>query len=94
MNSYFSNFVNIVRCKKDKKTTTFNNLIKGKNIHPTSSNIKDSSSLKKITLEINKTGKVDVVICGYGWLSFEANNQTIEVEVPSCCNVYVREAMI
>ena len=91
---YFSNFVNVVRCKKDKKDATFNNLIKGKNIHPTSANVTSNESLKKVTLEITQTGKVDVVISGYGWISFEANNQVIEVEVPTCCNVDVREAMI
>ena len=92
--TYFSNFVNIVRCKYDKRTPTFNNLIKTKNIHPISSNVTSNDDLKKIELEITKTGKIDVVVSGYGWISFEANNQLIELEVPKCCNIYVREAMI
>lgn len=92
--TYFSNFVNIVRCKIDKKEATFNNLIKGNNIHPTSSNIPNNEKLKKVKFDITQTGKIDVVICGYGWISFEANNQKIELEVPSCCNVDIREAMI
>lgn len=92
--TYFSNFVNIVRCKHDKKTATFNSLIKGKNIHPTSANITSNENLKTVKFDITQTGKVDVVISGYGWISFEANNQKIELEVPSCCNVDVREAMI
>lgn len=92
--AYFSNFINIVRCKYEKKETTFNSLLKGKNIHPISSNITNSEDLKKVTFEINKPGKIDVVISGYGWISFEGNNQTIELEVPKCCNVDLREAMI
>ena len=42
----------------------------------------------------DKYGKVDVVISGYGWVSFEYTNQKIEVYVPKNCNVYVREALI
>ena len=92
--TYFSNFINIVRCKYEKKGLTFNSLLKTKNIHPISSNISNSEDLKKVYLEIKKQGKVDVVISGYGWISFESNNQTLELEVPKCCNVDVREAMI
>lgn len=92
--TYFSNFVNIVRCKHDKKDSTFNSFIKGKNIHPTSANITSNESLKKVKFDIDQTGKIDVVISGYGWISFEANKQTIELEVPTCCNVEIREAMI
>lgn len=92
--SYFSNFVNIVRCKYEKKNTTFNNLIKTRNIHPSSHNVLEHSNLKQMKFEITQKGKVDVVISGYGWFSFEANNQTIELEVPDCCKVYIREAMI
>ena len=57
-------------------------------------NVASNNDLKKIELEITKTGKIDVVVSGYGWISFEANNQLIELEVPKCCNIYVREAMI
>lgn len=92
--AYFSNFINVVRCKYEKRDTTFNNLIKTKNIHPISSNVTSSASLKKVKIEITQKGKIDVVISGYGWISFEANNQVVELEVPSCCNVDVREAMI
>jgi len=92
--TYFSNFANIMRCKYEKKNATFNSLLKGKNIHPISTNVNNIEDLKKVNIEIDKTGKVDVVISGYGWISFEANNQVIEVEVPACCNVFVREAMI
>ena len=92
--SYFSNFVNIVRCKYEKKNSTFNSLLKARNIHPASHNVLGQSNLKQVKLEITKAGKVDVVISGYGWFSFEGNGQTIELEVPTCCNVYVREAMI
>lgn len=92
--SYFSNFINIVRCKVEKRENTFNNLIKTKNIHPISNNITSNGNLKKVRLEIDKTGKIDVVISGFGWISFEANNQVLELEVPTCCNVYIREAMI
>lgn len=92
--TYFSNFINIVRCKYEKKQLTFNSLLKHKNIHPISSNIKNNEDLKKVTLDIHQSGKIDVVISGFGWISFEAKNQTLELEVPKCCNVYVREAMI
>ena len=92
--AYFSNFVNIVRCKYDKKVTTFNSLLKNKNIHPASSNITNYTDLKKLTFEITQNKKLDIVISGYGWISFEGNNQILEVEVPKCCNVYLREAMI
>ena len=92
--TYFSNFVNVVRCKYDKREATFNSLVKNKNIHPVSSNVTNSDVLKKVKLEITQTGKIDVVISGYGWISFEANNQTIEIDIPKCCNYYIREAMI
>lgn len=91
---YFSNYINIIRCKYEKKNTTFNNLLKNNNIHPTSKNITSHNDLKTVTLNITQKGKIDVVICGYGWFSFEANNQVIELEVPSCCNILIREAMI
>lgn len=92
--SYLSNFINVVRCKEDKKSNTFNNLVKTKNIHPISNNINSVKDLKTVNLTIEKEGKLDVVISGYGWLSFEGNKQELELQVPSCCNVYVREAMI
>lgn len=91
---YFSSFVKVHRTKLEKKETTFNSLIKSKSLVPNSTRISkyDDLTIKKI--ELNSTGKVDIVISGYGWISFENTNQKIELFVPKNCNVFVREALI
>lgn len=91
---YFSSFVKVQRTKIEKKESTFDSLIQSKSIVPTTNRIKNLQDLAHKKLEINTTGKVDVVISGYGWISFEHTNQIIEIYVPKNCNVYVREALI
>ncbi len=91
---YFSSFVKIHRCKKEKREDIFNSLVASKSILPTSSRISKFSDLKLKKIELNSPGKVDIVISGYGWISFEYTNQEIEVYVPGNCKVYLREALI
>jgi ribosome biogenesis GTPase YqeH len=91
---YFSTFVKVHRTKLEKKEVSFNSVISSKSIQPISNRITsfDNLTLKKI--ELNKPGKVDIVISGYGWISFEYTNQEIEVYAPKNCSVYIREALI
>ena len=51
-------------------------------------------SMETKRFEIEKPGKYDVVISGYGWVSFEYTDQIVEVCVPKNCKVYLREALI
>ncbi len=91
---YFSSFVKVHRTKLDKKEVTFNSLVKSKSIVPTTNMITKFEDLKLKKIELTTPGKVDIVIAGYGWVSFEYSNQEIEVYVPNNCKVYLREALI
>jgi len=91
---YFSSFVKIHRTKLEKSEATFASVVASKSILPTSTRITKLEDLQLKKLNINIIGKVDVVIAGYGWISFENTDQEIEVYVPKNCNVYVREALI
>lgn len=91
---YFSSFVKVHRTKLEKKEASFNSLIKSNSIVPTSTRITKYEDLNLRKIELNSPGKVDIVISGYGWISFEYTNQKVEVYVPNNCNVFVREALI
>lgn len=91
---YFSTFVKVHRTKLEKKEASFNSIVSSKSIQPNSNRITSFNDLTLKKIELEKPGKVDIVISGYGWISFEYSNQIIEVYVPKNCNVYVREALI
>ena len=91
---YFSSFVKVVRTKLEKGNSTFNSLVSSKSILPTSTRITKFEDLELKKIEFNRPGKVDIVISGYGWISFEYTNQVIEVYVPRNCKVFLREALI
>ena len=91
---YFSTFVKVHRTKLEKKDASFNSVVGSKSILPNSTRITSIDDLVKKEIIIDKPGKVDVVISGYGWVSFEYTNQKIEVYVPKKCDVYLREALI
>ena len=91
---YFSSFVKVMRTKLEKGPTTFNSVVASKSILPTSTRIAKFEDLELKKIEFNKPGKVDIVIAGYGWVSFEYTNQVVEVYVPRNCKVFLREALI
>lgn len=91
---YFSSFVKIHRTKIEKREATFNSLVSSKSILPTSTRITKFDDLETKRFELNKPGKYDIVISGYGWVSFEYEDQIVEVCVPKNCKVYLREALI
>lgn len=91
---YFSSFVKVNRTKLEKKESTFNSLVSSKSILPNSTRITSFNDLVTKELDITLPGKVDVVISGYGWVSFEYTGQKVQVCVPKNCNVYIREALI
>ena len=91
---YFSTFVKVHRTKLEKKETVFNSIVASKYILPHSNRITSYNDLELKKIEFDKPGKVDVVISGYGWISFEYKNQKVEVYAPKNCKVYVREALI
>lgn len=91
---YFSSFVKIQRTKLEKGSLTFNSLVSSKSIVPNSSRITKFEDLELKKIELTTPGKVDIVISGYGWISFEYTNQNVEVYVPKNCKVFLREALI
>lgn len=91
---YFSTFVKVHRTKLEKKESSFNSIVSSKSIQPNSNRITSFNDLTLKELKFEKHGKVDVVISGYGWISFEYTGQKVEVYVPKNCMVYLREALI
>ena len=91
---YFSSFVKVHRTKLEKKEVAFNSLLKSKSLLPNSNRITSIDDLTFKKLELTTPGKVDIVISGYGWISFEYTDQVVGVYVPKNCKVYIREALI
>ena len=91
---YFSTFVKVLRTKLDKGVSTFNSMVNSKSILPNSNRITKFEDLELKKIQLDKSGKVDIVISGYGWISFEYTNQVVEVYVPKNCKVFLREALI
>jgi len=91
---YFSTFVKVHRTKLEKKEVSFNSIVGSKSILPNSNRITSLKDLVLKEVKIEKNGKVDIVISGYGWISFEYTGQKIEVYAPKNCKIYVREALI
>ena len=90
---YFSTFVNLHRCKTEKCKNTFNNLIKGNAIRPTSPFIKKYDDLNTQEVTIDNKQKMDIVIRGYGWISL-IGPATLELHLPSNVKISIREALI
>ncbi len=91
---YFSTFVKVHRTKLDKKEASFNSIVSTKSIQPNSTRITSINDLELKEVTFDKNGKVDVVISGYGWISFEYTGQKVEVYAPKNCKIYIREALI
>jgi len=91
---YFSSFVKVHRTKLEKKEATFNSLVSSKSILPNSNRITSFNDLTLKKIELTTPGKIDVVISGYGWISFEYTDQKVGLYVPKNCKVYLREALI
>ena len=91
---YFSTFVKVHRTKLEKKEASFNSIVGSKSIQPNSARITSINDLELKEINIKEPGKVDIVISGYGWISFEYTNQKVQVYAPKNCNVYIREALI
>lgn len=91
---YFSSSVNIVRTKLDKSVATFNSLLKNGNIKPSSIKIKSIDDLVVNKIKITEKHKIDVVINGYGWISFEGKDMEITLHLPKNVGYHIREPLI
>lgn len=87
---YFSNRLELHRTKLENADGLFNRHQTLK-IEPT--NTKDMDSFKKYHFHL-KNQRVDVVIEGLGWFSFQAVNHEICIHVPKGVGVLIRENLI
>lgn len=91
---YFSNYVDIKRSKLEKSSNTFDNLIKNNNTRPYTRSINTVNDLVGVEVDLNLNDKIDVVISGYGWISFNKSNQKINLRLPKGVSYRVRKALI
>ncbi len=92
---YLSNQVQINRSKLEKASTTFNNMLKGNQLKPTTSKITSCDDLEEHEFIINNDGnKYDVGINGLGWICLVGKGQKVSIKAPKGISVYLNDAKI
>jgi ribosome biogenesis GTPase YqeH len=79
---YFSNLVEFHKTSIEKADSSFISLITKKHIQPTSKYALSLKSFETFELTLETTGRIDIAISGYGWISLPCLGQTIRVLVP------------
>jgi 30S ribosome assembly GTPase len=79
---YFANQVVFHRQTLSKAESTFFNLIDKKAIQPMSKRYQRPDDFTLFQLTLPESGRQDLAIAGYGWLSFQSFGQVIQLLVP------------
>ena len=87
---YFSNRLELHRTKLENAKDLFN---RHQALKIEATNTDDMDSFKKYNFHL-KNQRVDIVIEGLGWFSFQAVNHEISLHVPSGVGVLIRENLI
>lgn len=87
---FFSNRLNIHRCKLERADEIFTN---DQVIYPKALDVKTIKDFATYTFSIPE-GKHDIVISGLGWFSLKGQHQKIRVYAPKDVGVFVRQSLI
>jgi len=79
---YFSNLVEFHKTTIEKADRSFISLITKKHIKPTTKHALNLKSFETFELTLETSGRIDIAISGYGWISLPCLGQTIRLLVP------------
>ncbi|WP_423364349.1 ribosome biogenesis GTPase YqeH [Mycoplasma sp. P36-A1] len=93
--TYFNPKIKIHRTKLENADDLYNNHLEDSTLIPKALEVKKVEDFVNYRFEVKATErKVDIVISGLGWISFNTTNQIIEVKVPKGVQVTKRSALI
>ncbi|MDF9866686.1 ribosome biogenesis GTPase YqeH [Bacilli bacterium PM5-3] len=94
-NFFINNPLKLHRTKYENRIELYDNHKEDDLLYPKSLSINEYQDFKVYKFDFtNEKKKKDIVILGLGWITFEPNNQVIEIAVSKNAKVIVRDALI